>query len=202
VGPPEDPRLLLDAPRLAPPGAHLRGALVLARFQYLRRAHGPAMVERVMEALDESDRRLLRGVDRREWYPFLTVGRLDRAIARIVAPGDDTVYERLGAASARDRTEWLGPDARLYSVHGFLSRVADRHHLFHSFGAAAYRRGGFTDGEIAFSLYPERDETFCRGTLGYLREAVEFLTGVPASVEERSCQCRGDETCRYWISWG
>jgi uncharacterized protein (TIGR02265 family) len=186
---------------LPPPGPHLRGALVLARFEYLRREHGPAMVERVMDSLEERDRRALTGVDPGQWYPFRTVGRLDRAIARLVSPDDDTIYERLGAASARHRTEWIGADARLYSVHGFLSRVAEQHHLFHSFGEAVYRRDGFTEGAIAFSRYPELDATFCRANLGYLRGAVEFLTSTPATVQERSCQCHGDPACHYGISW-
>lgn len=186
---------------LPPPGPHLRGPIFLARFEYLRREHGPAMVETVLEALDESDRGALRSLDRREWYPFGTLVRLDRAIARLTAPGDDAVFERIGRASARHRTERIGPDARLYSVHGFLSRIADQHPRLHNFGEAAYRRHGFTEGEIAFSCYPELDGAFCRANLGYLRGAVELLTGAPAAAEERSCQCRGDAACHYWISW-
>lgn len=184
-----------------PPGAHVRGLLFLGRFEYVRREHGPERVEAVLQALDEPDRNALRGVDRRQWYPFGTLVRLDRAIARLTSPGDDTVYERLGAASARHRTEWLGAHARLYSVHGFLSRVADQHPRLHSFGEAAYRRRGFTEGELSFSWCLEIEGTFCRATLGYLRGAVELLTGAPATVEERSCQARADPACEYWIAW-
>jgi uncharacterized protein (TIGR02265 family) len=184
-----------------PPGAQVRGLLFLGRFEYLRREHGPATVEAVPQALDEADRTALRGVDRRAWYPFGTLLRLDRAIACLTAPGDDTVYERLGAASARQRTEWLGADTRLYSVHGFFSRVAEQHRRLHSFGEAAYRRRGFREGELSFSWYPEIDGAFCRATLGYLRRSVELLTGARATVEERSCQTRADASCRYWIAW-
>jgi hypothetical protein len=189
------------APSLPPPGPHLRGLVFLARFEYVRREHGPGMVEAVMQALDPSDRGALRGVDRREWYPFGTLVRLDQAIARITAPGDDAIYERIGRACARHRTEWLGPDARFHSIHGFLSRLADQHPRLHSFGEAVYRRHGFRDGTIAFSKYPELDEAFCRATLGYLRGAVERLSGAPVAVLERSCQCRRDESCQFWISW-
>jgi uncharacterized protein (TIGR02265 family) len=184
-----------------PPGPHVRGLLFLGRFEYVRREHGPGMVEEVLQALDEPDRSAVRGVDRREWYPFGTLVRLDRAIARLTAPGDDAVYERLGAASARHRTEWLGADARLYSVHGVLSRVAEQHPRLHSFGAAAYHRRGFTEGELSISWCPEIEGTFCRATLGYLRGAVELLTGARATVEERACQCRADAACAYWIAW-
>jgi hypothetical protein len=159
------------------------------------------MVEVVMQALDEADRDALRGLDRRGWYPLGALVRLDRTIARLTAPGDDAVYERLGAASGRQRTEWLGADARLHNVHGFLSRLAEQHARLHSFGEAAYRRRGFRTGEISFSWDPQIDATFCRATLGYLRGAVEFLTGTRATVDERACQSRADPACRYLISW-
>ena len=74
--------------------------MFLARFEYVRREHGPGMVEAELPALDPSDRGALRGVDGREWYPFGTLVRLDGAIARITAPGDDArlpVLDFLGA---------------------------------------------------------------------------------------------------------
>jgi uncharacterized protein (TIGR02265 family) len=188
--------------RRPPPGPHVRGQLFQARFEYLRREHGAAMIGTVLEALEEADRAAIKGLEREGWYPFRTLVRLDRAIARLTAPADEGIYERLGSASARHRTEWLGADVRLFSVHGFLSRAAEDHGRFHSFGEAAYRRGGFTEGDIAFSAYPETDEAFCRASAGYLRAAVEFLTAGPAAVEERSCQCRGDSACHFWIRWG
>jgi len=154
-----------------------------------------------MLALDERDRGALRGVDRREWYTFGTLVRLDRTIARLTAPDDEAIYERIGRASARHRTEWLGPDARFHSSHGFLSRLADQHPRLHSFGEAVYHRRGFREGVIEFSQYPENDDAFCRTSLGYLRGAVERLSGAPAAVEERSCQCRRQESCQFWISW-
>jgi len=186
---------------MAPPAPHLRGPIFLARFEYVRREHGPAMVEAVMRALDEADRCVLRGLDRREWYPFGTLVRLDRAIAGLTAPGDDAIYERIGRASARHRTEWLGPHARFHSIHGFLSRLADQHPRLHSFGEAAYERRGFGEGTLTLSKYPEHDAAFCRASLGYLRGAVEMLGAAPATVEERSCQCRGQPSCQFWISW-
>jgi hypothetical protein len=191
-------------PPSAPPTAgppRLRGQLFLARFDYVLRQHGAEMVEAVLQSLDPEDAQMLRGLERGAWYPFGTLARLDRAIARLTAPGDEGIYDRLGAASARHRTEWLGAHARLYSVHGFLSRVADEHRRFHDFGEAAYRRAGFNEGEIAFWAYPEAYDVFCRASVGYFRVAVEFLTGGPAVVEERSCQCRGERACAFWVRW-
>lgn len=179
----------------------MRGQIFLARLEYLREVHGSEGLQRVLGALEAEDRARLTGVDRGAWYPFGTLLRLDKAIATVMAPGDPGIYERLGEASARHRTEWLGEHARLVNPHGFLSRVADEHRRFHTFGKAVYRRTGFTEGEVAYSDYPEQDLIWCRASRGYFRGAIEFLTGGPTKVEETTCQCRGDDVCCFQVHW-
>ncbi len=183
-------------------GARLRGQIFQARLEYLRDAHGTAGLQSVLAVLGEDDLRLLKALDRDGWYPFGLLARLDAAIAQRLAPDDQGIYERLGAASARHRTEWLGADARLYNVHGFLSRVADEHLRFHSFGRASYERRGFNEGVIAFTGYPEVYESFCKTSRGYFGGAVGFITGGPVRVEEPTCQCRNDDACRFHVRWG
>jgi hypothetical protein len=182
-------------------GPQIKGQLFLARLEYLRDGHGPAAIEQVLASLPGGAGEKLRGIDRESWYPFSVLVLLDTAIAKLMAPGQEDIIERLGGASARHRTEWLGEHVRLFSVHGFLSRVADEHRRFHSFGHAAYRRTGFTQGEIAFSGYPEAYEVFCRSSRGFFRAAVSHLAGAPATVEERTCQCRGEPACVFHIRW-
>lgn len=179
----------------------MSGQIFLARLEYLREYHGSEGLQRVLAALTAEDRGRLAGADRGDWYPFAMLMRLDRAIAGALAPGDPAIYDRLGVASSRHRTEWLGEHARLINVHGFLSRVADEHRRFHTFGRAAYQRTGFTEGEISYSEYPEVDEIWCRASCGYFRGAIEFLTGAPASVQEVQCQCRGDAACLFHMRW-
>jgi hypothetical protein len=179
----------------------MSGQIFLARLEYLREFHGSEGLQRVLASLPAQDRSSLTGADREAWYPFALLMRLDRAIAGVVAPDDPEIFERLGAASSRHRTEWLGEHARLVNVHGFLSRVAEEHRRFHTFGKAAYQRTGFTEGEIAYSEYPEVDEIWCRASRGYFRGAIEMLTGGPVSIHEVTCQCRGEAACLFRLRW-
>ena len=188
----------------APPSGEeplLKGHLLISRIHYLRETHGAPGIARVMAALPEADRALLEDVRPEDWYPFVALGRLDRTIRSQLAPNDPRLYERLGEASARERTAWLGEQAGLVTVHSFLSRLADRHRRIHSFGRAEYRRTGFREGELRVSGYPIAEPSYCASALGFLRSAVEILTGAAASVDEVGCQCRSDEACAFRLSW-
>jgi len=186
----------------APSVPQVRGELFLARFAFVRETYGPDALAGLLIALGETDRRELETVAERQWYAFGLLNRLDRAIAERLAGNDAVVYERLGAASARERTMALKDVAAYVSVHGFLARTAEEHRRFHTFGRAAYRRISFTEGELTYLDYPEPDRVYCRSGLGYLRTAVEQLAGPPVAVEERWCQCRGDAACVFNLQWG
>jgi predicted hydrocarbon binding protein len=182
-------------------GPHLHGQIVVARFEYLKRNHGSEAIQRILEALPEADRVRLAGVERNSWYPFATLIRLDREIAQYLGGSAADVYERLGEASAQQRTLWLGEHAALVNVHGFLVRMAEEHRRFHNFGIAEYRRINFSVGEISFSDYPENDPIYCLSAKGYFRRSIEHLTGGPVTADERYCQSRGDIACVWTLRW-
>jgi hypothetical protein len=182
-------------------GPHLHGQIVVARFEYLKRNHGTEAIQRILGALPEQDRALLAGVERSQWYPFQTLIRLDREIASYLGGSAAATYERLGEASAQQRTLWLGEHATLVNPHGFLARMAEEHRRFHNFGRAEYRRINFSVGELSFGEYPETDVIYCLSAKGYFRRSIEHLTGGAVAVEERYCQCRGDIACTWTLRW-
>jgi len=183
------------------PGPHLKGGFFLVRFDYVREYYGYEALAELMAALPERERVLLEPLDKDNWYPFRSLNALDRLIAELLAPNDPGLFERLGAMSARHRAVLLGPHARLVNVHAFLSRLAEEHAQQHDFGRMTYRRLGFNEGEVRAFDFPESDEVFCRGSRGFLRAAVELLTGGPVELREGMCQCRRQPACLYRLSW-
>jgi hypothetical protein len=183
-------------------GGLLTGELILARFDYVRTVYGLDALARVLAALPAGDTSLLDQVSRGEWYPLRTLIALDKTIAAVLAPDDPAVFERLGRHSARRHTAWLGEHASLMCVHAFLARAAEGHRRFQTFGHAAYRRTGFTEGQMCYFGYPpELDVVYCLSGRGYLAAALEELTQGPATVEESECQCRGGGCCRFVLRW-
>jgi hypothetical protein len=183
------------------PGPHLKGRFFQVRLDYVREYYGYDALAQVMAALPEPERARLEALDKDNWYPFRSLNALDRLIASLLAPNDPGLFERLGAMSARHRADLLGSHARLVNVHAFLSRLAEEHQQLHDFGRVTYRRLGFNEGEVRSFGFPESDEVYCRGSRGFLRAAVELLTGGPVELREGMCQCRRQPCCLYRLSW-
>lgn len=181
--------------------AHLKGHFFQVRLDYVRETHGQDALERLLASLPECERLPLEALDANGWYPFRSLNALDRRIASTLAPGDPGLFERFGALSARHRADVLGAHARLVNVHAFLSRLAEEHPQHHDFGRMTYRRLGFHEGEVRTFGFHETDEVYCLGARGFLRAAVERLTGAEAEVREGMCQCRRQPFCLFRLSW-
>lgn len=183
------------------PGPHVKGRFFQTRLDYVRRYHGEAALDGLLAALPASEREAIEALDKDNWYSFRSLNALDRLIAARLAPEDPGFFERLGALSARQRADRLGPHARFVNVHAFLARLAEEHPQDHDFGRLTYRRLGFNEGEVRAFGFPEADEAFCRSTRGFLRAAVELLTGGPVELREGMCQCRRQPSCLYRLCW-
>lgn len=179
----------------------VKGQLLLARFDYVREAHGLEAMARVLAALPPDDNQAARGLVRDGWYPFEFLLRLDHVLVRLLAGGEPSFFEELGRASARHRIEWLGEHAALINVHGFLSRAADEHRRFHDFGRVVYQRTGFHSSDMAYSEYPLVDRGFCLASRGYFKGVLELLIGRPGDVCEIDCQCDGAAACVFRLDW-
>jgi hypothetical protein len=172
------------------PEPHLKGRFFQVRFEYVREYYGYEALAELLAALPERERGQMQALHRDQWYPFRSLNALDRLIAARLAPNDPGLFERLGAMHAR-----------LVNVHAFLSRLAEEHPQQHDFGRMTYRRLGFNEGEVRAFGFPESDEVYCRGSRGFLRAAVELLTGGPVELREGMSQCRGQPCCLYRLSW-
>lgn len=181
--------------------AHLKGRSFQVRLEYVREHWGEGGLQALLASLPEWERAPLEALDPNGWYPFRSLNALDRQIARTLAPEDPGLFERLGAQSARHRADLLGPHARLVSPHAFMTRLAEEHPQHHDFGRMTYRRLGFHEGEVRTFGFPETDEVYCRGALGFLRAAVELLSGGAVEAREGMCQCRRQPFCLFRLSW-
>jgi uncharacterized protein (TIGR02265 family) len=181
----------------------VRGYLLASRVEFVEKRYGVEILDRLFAVLPPEDQVLrTRQIERGDWYDFESIVRLDRAIARLVSPGDPRIYEQLGEASAQNWVDWVGRDTTgLVTVHTFLSRAAERHSEIQTFGTADYERLGFSEGELTFANYPIVVDIWCRSAIGFLRRAVELVGGWRAQADETRCQARGESACTFRLRW-
>ncbi|MDA8021188.1 MAG: DUF2378 family protein [Thermoanaerobaculia bacterium] len=182
----------------------IKGASILARLDYIRDAHGIETLDRVLESLESADRELLSGsVLPSQAYALELNGRLDVAIASIVAPDKDQalVFRELGRASA---------ERNLTSIHSIFLTGHDPHDLLRKYPAV--RRTYYSDGVATYEWIDasrgvlrvrgavSHTQADCESTAGYYERALA-LVGVDDPRVDLRCRTSPSGTCEYHCSW-
>ena len=149
------------------------------------------------EKLSPETRSYVRTPLATSWCEFSSLIELDRAIAEHL---NADALAKMGAASAE-----LG----VGKIYRFLDPVElvqlfKKNALFHDqyqkFGKVKFERTA-NGGRMVYSEYPCRSPIFCASALGYFLESILRHGGTDPSVVETKCQCLGDRTCTYELTW-
>lgn len=182
---------------------NVKGVVLIARKEFVEDEYGRADWAKVVEALEEPHRSVLRRpLLSFSWYPFETNQALDIAICRLLAEGDKSIFRRLGRFSA---------EKNLSSVHSTFVRGETPHSLLET--AAPILRTYYDEGERVYErtgpqsciLTTRGDGCFsrsdCETNLGWFERAVEIQGGKNVRVREPRCRGAGADRCEYHIEW-
>lgn len=179
-------------------GGRIKGGMVRAHLDWVRRHHGEEGLRLVMKALPETVTREINTMLATSWISFESLIALDKAIAEIF--GRDSLRD-IGRFSAEQN---LATTYRIYrrdDIHEFFRRSAALHSQFQDFGSAAYEQTGPHSGRMTHSGYSSRSPAYCSSAVGYYQEAINVHGGKAAVVAETSCQCAGDRACVFEMRW-
>jgi len=193
----------MSSPQLSYSGMHVKGGLLRARFLFVVLNHGADTWARVLSALPDDERELLKDITVDNWYPLSTLDLIDRAIADELGDGDkeDEVFDRLGEFSATSSLS--GPYSSLINpdVHSFLSQSAMIHHAYQDFGTASYGPLSETSGLLTIQYDKAPPPSFCASGSSYFRHAVELCGARSARVTHTRCRSRDDPVCEFYFTW-
>jgi uncharacterized protein (TIGR02265 family) len=180
----------------------IKGSILRARLAFVEQHWGRGGLERLLESLEDDDRRELGTILTVKWYPFPLGERLDAAIVAVLGDGRTDVFERLGVASA---------DANLTTLHkgfltpgrphAFLGKAAQIYRFYYETGSREYEETGERSGVLT-----TRDaETFstpdCLTVIGWYRRALELCGARGVGIREVECRARGGDVGRYELRW-
>lgn len=181
----------------------VKGAAVLSRLAFVREEFGEEGWNRVLEALQQEDREVMRGrLLSASWYPFELNRRLDEAIVERLGGGDAKIFERLGARSATENL--TGPHAAFLSPgdpQRFLALTGQIYRFYYDVGERTYEATGPTSGVITTRGAETFSETDCMTVIGWYVQALEMCGAKDVAMVEETCRARGGEHCRYRLSW-
>ena len=127
---------------------------------------------------------------------------VDKAIAETFpAPSQDNVYVELGRFSAQ-RNFGAGLDlAKGVNVHSHFWTGGVHHSRYQDFGTCTYVPLEEQAFRMDYRDYPVMSRVYCTSAHGYFEESIRILGRHDPIVKESSCQCYGDHTCSFVVSW-
>ena len=180
----------------------VKGSVLKSRLAFIERQFGPEGYDRVMESLDEEDQKALSGLVPVAWLDFEIGKRLDDAIVRVLGGGRSEVFERLGEASA---------DANLTTVHAafvaagdpqaFLAKAPQIYRMYYQTGRREYEATGEREGVLTTYDAETFSKADCLTVNGWYKRALEMCGAKNPRIVEDKCRARGDEVCKYRVSW-
>ena len=183
-----------------PAVAKVKGVMFGGRKAFLLETLGEAGFNAFLEKLTPRTRGYVRTPLASSWCEFESLVELDRAIYNELKAKHANVLALIGAASAE-----LGI-GRIYRsldseelVH-FLENNAQFHDQYQKFGTVRFEKTP-NGARMIYAGYPCYSPIFCASAIGYFTESILRHGGSDPKVVETKCQCHGDKTCTFEMSW-
>ena len=177
--------------------------VIMARKTFVVEEFSENAWETVLEALPEEDREILGGsTEGGGWVDFELNKRLDAAICEVLGHDDPMIFEVIGAWSAR--VNLTGPHKAFIS-HGdpvqFMQATRVIYDYYYDVGKRRWEQTTPTSGVMTTYDAKTFSEADCLTVIGWYKKALEMCNAKNVQIEETHCRARGDEYCRYNISW-
>ncbi len=183
--------------------AAVKGTMLQAHVAWAVAELGDAWMSKVPGGVDPVAAVFVsRGVLATDWVPFRALVEIDRAIAKAAGGTPEDVYRSLGRRSATSNLAGAYKGFVQEEPHRFFELTGILHSRFQNFGRFTYERTGARSGRIHIEDADEYSPVYCESGAGYYEGALQTMGPPgPIVVREPQCQCAGDPTCVFDVSW-
>jgi uncharacterized protein (TIGR02265 family) len=181
----------------------IRGLVLKARKTFVEEHFGAEAWDRVLAALSEQDRGVLKSiVVYAGWYPFEIGEHLDRTIVDVLGAGDSKVFEDIGVQSARQNLTGVHKSFLTSGdPQAFLAQTRTIYKFYYNTGSREYEATGPNSGVITTRDSEIFSLADCLTVIGWHREALTMCGGKNVRIKETKCRAKGDSVCRYELAW-
>jgi predicted hydrocarbon binding protein len=205
----KDRKAHLAAPRLEgkevltgpdPTVAKVKGVMFGGRKQFLLDTIGEERFNKLLEKLTPRTRAYVKTPLASSWCEFESLIELDRAIHAELKSEYPNVLALIGAASAELGVGRVYRSLDSEELTQFLENNALFHNQYQKFGTVKFEKtpGG---GRMTYTNYPVYSPVYCASAIGFFLETILRHGGTDPTVAESKCQCLGDKTCTFEMTW-
>jgi hypothetical protein len=172
--------------------------MLRSRFEWLKDNHPALDRDVVIAALpEETAGRLKRGLLSSGWYPFGDLINLDRHLWGLFHQEMPDIIREFGRYSAKKNLKVMS----VLTPHEFFRNSVTLHDRFQDFGTAEYEQTGPTSGKMVYLDYPCYSPIFCESAFGFFEQCLVLFGAKSPKVTEPQCQCNGDASCTFAMTW-
>jgi hypothetical protein len=180
----------------------MKGGIFRSHLAWAREHRNEKQVEELFAAIRPEISKSLSGpLLATVWLPFEWLVELDRTMLNLWGSEFPNLLADLGRYSAEIN---LSTTYKLFhrdSNHEFFLKSALLHSQFQDFGKVEYLQLGPTSGQMIHREYPCYSRIFCESAIGYFEGTIMSHGGVAPKITESVCQCMGEPSCTFDMSW-
>lgn len=183
-----------------PEVAKVKGVIFAGRKQFLTEMAGEEGFNAVAAKLSPRTAGYLRTPLASSWCEFASLIELDRAIYDAFRARQPNILALAGAASAEYGIGKVYKALDSAELVKFLENEATFHSQFQKFGNVQFEQTA-RGGRMIYSNYPVYSPVYCASAVGFFMEAILRHGGHEPAVLETRCQCHGQPSCTFELTW-
>jgi predicted hydrocarbon binding protein len=180
--------------------AKVKGVMFGGRRQFLLDTLGATGFNTFAEKLTPRTRSYTRTPLASSWCEFESLIELDRAIHEELKAKYPNVLALIGAASAELGIGRIYRSLDSEELVKFLENNAVFHDQYQKFGTMHFEKTP-SGGRVVYANYPVYSPVYCASAVGYFMESMLRHGAKDPKVVETKCQCHGDKTCTFELTW-
>lgn len=183
-----------------PSVAKVKGVMFGGRRQFLINTLGNDAFNAFLEKLSPRTRGYTRTPLASSWCEFESLIELDRAVHAELKAKHPNVLALIGAASAELGIGRIYRSLDSEELSKFLEDNALFHDQYQKFGTMHFEKTN-NGGRVVYANYPVYSPVYCASAVGYFMESMLRHGAKDPKVVETKCQCHGDKTCTFELTW-
>lgn len=183
-----------------PATAKVKGVMFGGRKQFLLTTLGEEGFAAFLGKLTPRTRAYTKTPLASAWCEFESLIELDRAIHNELKVTHPNVLALIGAASAELGIGKLYRSLDSEELERFLGDNALFHDQYQKFGSVHFEKTA-AGARMIYTNYPCYSPVYCASAIGFFMESILRHGSTDPKVTETRCQCHGDRTCTFEMTW-